>query len=266
MLHIPHASRVIPADLRSTLLLDDDGLRRELHVLTDWFTDELFALPDDVAVAVRHPVSRLIVDPERFVDDGRELMASRGMGVIYTRTSDGAVLRDSPRPRERAALLERFYHPHHQRLSTAVDASLRDHGRALVIDGHSFPSRSLPCHDYQAAETPDVCLGTDEFHTPGWLLDVSRSAFQSVGYTVAVNHPFRGVLVPTAHHRRSPEVRAIMVEINRRCYMDEVEGGKLAGFDACAAKTRTALVAMVAESRRHGPSGDSNVADRRSGR
>lgn len=242
--------------------MSDDELRHELHVLTDWYTDELFDLPDNLAVTVCHPVSRLIVDPERFVDDGLEAMASRGMGVIYTRTSAGAVLREPPGVEERAALLARFYHPHHRRLSTAVDAALRDQGHALVIDGHSFPSRSLPCHDYQETETPDVCLGTDVFHTPEWLLDVSRSVFESLGCSVAVNHPFSGALVPAAHHRRSPEVRAIMVELNRRCYLDEVEGGKLPAFDTFAAKTRDALLVIAAEAQRRGPRGDCDTRNR----
>jgi hypothetical protein len=39
------------------------------------------------------PVSRLVVDPERFVDDATEPMAACGMGVIYTQTSQRMPLR-----------------------------------------------------------------------------------------------------------------------------------------------------------------------------
>ncbi len=60
--------------------------------MTDGFTAELFDFAADVP-RVKFPVSRLIVDAERFVDDAREPMAACGMGVIYTATSDGAVLR-----------------------------------------------------------------------------------------------------------------------------------------------------------------------------
>jgi hypothetical protein len=42
--------------------------------------------------AFRSPVPRLVVDPERFADDSLELMAERGMGVIYTKTAHGDVL------------------------------------------------------------------------------------------------------------------------------------------------------------------------------
>ena len=53
--------------------------------MTDHFTDELFAGSSGTARVV-YPVSRLVVDPERFVDDAQETMVSRGMGVIYTKT------------------------------------------------------------------------------------------------------------------------------------------------------------------------------------
>ena len=50
------------------------------------------------------PVSRLIVDPEGSVDDAHDPMAARGMGVVYTATSDGAVLRSQPTSSAREAL------------------------------------------------------------------------------------------------------------------------------------------------------------------
>ena len=92
ILYIPHSSTAIPADLRPSFLLPEHSLRRELLRMTDWFTDDLFALPAQQAIAIRFPVSRLVVDPERFLDDAQERMAERGMGVLYTRTADGEEL------------------------------------------------------------------------------------------------------------------------------------------------------------------------------
>jgi hypothetical protein len=106
ILHIPHASRVIPADVRRTLLLTDAELELELSLMTDAFTDELF-LPaaGDGDAAVVFPVSRLVVDPERFEDDALEPMASVGMGAVYVKTSHGAPLRAKLPGRERETLL-----------------------------------------------------------------------------------------------------------------------------------------------------------------
>jgi N-formylglutamate amidohydrolase len=98
LLHIPHSSTYIPVDLRETLLLSDKELSTELLRTTDHYTHELFQCDPYFAAHIVFPVSRLIVDPERFLDDSMEAMSEVGMGVIYTRTSDGRVLRDPDTP------------------------------------------------------------------------------------------------------------------------------------------------------------------------
>ena len=57
-------------------------------------------------------------------------------------------------------------------------------------------------------------------------------------------------------------MRAIMVELNRRCYLDETDGGKLRAFDAFAARTKEALLVIVAEAQRRGPRGGTDISDR----
>ena len=72
VLHIPHASVVIPEEVRQSFLLTDAELEHELFRLTDHFTDELFAVSPNVARTVVYPVSRMVCDPERFVQDENE--------------------------------------------------------------------------------------------------------------------------------------------------------------------------------------------------
>ena len=63
ILHLPHASRNIPAEHRGAFRLSDAELARELTRMTDAHTDHLFAL--EGATQVVFPVSCLLVDPER---------------------------------------------------------------------------------------------------------------------------------------------------------------------------------------------------------
>lgn len=230
VVHVPHSSTVVPEDVASTILLTSRELEAELLAMTDWYTDELFALAPAVATTVRFPVSRLVLDPERFADDSQELMATRGMGVVYTRTSDGRPLRPEPTSTVRAELLARFYEPHHRDLTAAVSAALAARGACLMVDAHSFPAKPLPYEFDQQTDRPDICIGTDPHNTPSWLRDLAVAEFEREGFSVAVDHPFAGALVPLAFQARDSRVAAFMVELNRSLYMDERTGKRLGGF------------------------------------
>jgi N-formylglutamate amidohydrolase len=232
--HIPHASINIPREHRPPVVLNSSHLSRELLKMTDWFTDDLFgshAGPRDTILV--YPVSRLVVDPERLIDDHHEPMAQVGMGVVYTKTSDGNALRLPPTEEEREAFLDAYYRPHHQRLADAVDAELKREGRAVILDCHSFPSNPLSCEPDQNPERPDICIGTDEYHTPGSLLKAVEEQCQAEGLSFAVNRPFAGCIVPMANYRQNRNVCSIMLEVNRRLYLDEKTGKKSGSFENC---------------------------------
>jgi N-formylglutamate amidohydrolase len=229
VIHLPHASREIPADLRPTFHVDDAALERELDRMTDHYTDELFAVSATVAATIRFPVSRFVVDPERFEDDGDEPMAQRGQGVVYTLTSHGEPLRQPPTPCEREALLDRFYRPHHAQLDALAAAALEAHGTLLVIDAHSFPDRPLPMELDQRPGRPDICLGTDPVHTPASLVEALVAACRARGWSVQIDAPYRGTMVPRRFYRREPRVQSVLIEVNRRLYLadarDEIRRG-----------------------------------------
>ena len=239
VLHIPHESTTLPADVRSRLLLDDENLRNEVIRMTDHLTGELFTGNAAETTVVRAPVSRLVVDVERFPDDADEPMASRGMGAVYTTTSQRTPLRADISKRERERLMRDYYHPHHARLETAVASAIDRYGRCTLIDCHSFPSVALPyeCADH-SRERPDICIGTDDFHTRSALTDAFVRAFQQAGWRVGLNDPFRGALVPRSRYRKDARVEAVMVEINRGLYLRETDATPLAGFADIAERIR----------------------------
>lgn len=228
ILHIPHSSQDVPADLRDQFVVSNDELLTELRRLTDAFTDALFALPG--ATSIRFPVSRVVVDPERFPDDAQEPMSKVGMGMIYTRTADGKPLRRPLEASERQTLINRYYTPHHHSLTQAVDEELKRHGQALIIDCHSFPNTPLPFELDQAIPRPDFCIGTDPFHTPGILADLLVACIRDLGYSVKLNSPYAGALVPMAFYQKDRRVSSVLIEVNRRLYMNELTGEKITPF------------------------------------
>jgi N-formylglutamate deformylase len=171
-------------------------------------------------------LSRLVCDVERFPSDEDEPMAARGMGVSYIRTSMGDDLRAKPDASHRQALLDRWYWPHHAKLERAVNDVIMRSGACLIVDCHSFASVALPYELDQTSERADICVGTDSFHTPSTVRDAIVKAAQKEGYSVAVDAPFAGALVPLSAYRKDRRVLSVMIEVNRRLYMDELTGQK----------------------------------------
>jgi N-formylglutamate amidohydrolase len=132
------------------------------------------------------------VDVERFEDDADEPMAERGMGVIYRSTSGLGGLRRIITDQERQVLLERYCHPHHLRLTQTVDSALSLHGKCLVVDCHSFPSHALPYEfDSTGKARPDICIGTDDFHTPPELAEELIKNFERQDSPLRSTAPLR---------------------------------------------------------------------------
>jgi N-formylglutamate deformylase len=250
VLHIPHSSRRMPAEDRQAIRLDDETLNSELLRMTDAHTDELFPLTPVVAGRIIFPVSRLVCDVERFPADEDEPMATRGMGVIYTRTSMGEVLRAQPGAADRQSLLDRWYRPHHLKLERIVNDVAAHQGICLIIDCHSFPSIALPYELDQTAYRADICIGTDSFHTPSLIHDAIIASTKEESYSVAVDAPFAGALVPLASYRNDRRVLSVMIEVNRRLYMDEHSGLKKQDLgQVCATVGRLIVTAAEAASR-----------------
>jgi len=243
LFHIPHASRLIPEEWRSQFVLNDIELSRELITMTDSFTDELFHIGDSVDY-LRFPVSRLLVDPERFPRDEDEPMASRGMGAIYTRTHDGRPLKSNERSLE---LMEAFYHLHHAALAEWTRERLLTDGRCLIIDCHSYPSTPIRCDMNQEPNRPDICFGTSDPHTPSDLVAAAVDAFEGAGFSTAVDWPYAGTIVPLEYFGVEPRVSSLMVEVNRKLYMNETSGEKSGLFEPTMSNLQTCLRQMVGE-------------------
>lgn len=242
VLHVPHGSRRIPADVRAGLLLDDAALEAELDRMTDAETG-VIARRAAGSAALRpwifeHGVSRLVVDPERFPDE-REEMRAVGMGAVYTKTSQGDPLRREEPDQERR-LLDEYFHPYARSLAELIDDRLAATGHAVILDVHSYPAKPLPYELHADGARPAICLGTDPVHTPRWLLDAARAAFESFR-DIELNTPFAGCYVPLRHYGVQPAVSALMVEIRRDTYLTEPAGPPTDGLHRAA----DALVRLI---------------------
>lgn len=214
ILHKPHASSIVPN--KYGYLIGEEELQQEIQLLTDWHTDELFYV--DGGINISADFSRIFCDVERFSDDEQEVMSKSGMGFTYTKKDDGSELRYVS-AELKSEILNCYYNPHHTRLTSAVERQLSLHDRALIIDCHSFSSKPFQRDLNQEIPRPDFCIGTDDFHTPRRLRVLAVLGLRMQGYTVKINDPYVGSIVPTHYYKKDKRVMSIMIEVNRDLYL-----------------------------------------------
>jgi len=223
VIHIPHASTIIPKEYLQGICLSEKELHDEIIWSTDSYCDELFY--SDFGIPVIAPYSRLACDVERFRDDKKEEGAKNGNGAFYTHTQRGqkfrlynAALRDKA--------LREIYDLHHKKLTDAVDKVLEENDFCLIIDGHSFND-----DPFIGDDLPDFCIGADEYHTPTELVKDVLTFLTDEGYHVGVNYPYSGSMVPMKYYKTDECVLSVMIEVNKRLYLNKGTFDKSDGFD-----------------------------------
>jgi len=215
IIHVPHAGLTIPVDACESIVLTEADLTSEVSVMADTNT-QLLALEAYEMSSIKphlfiNNLSRLVVDPERCLDES-ETMNAVGMGAVYTQTHDGQTLRDAgfdPQP-----LVERYFRPYSESLSALVAQILTNEDRVVIIDLHSYATNTLPYEIHQNDARPELCIGIDDFHTSEHLVDLVAKSFDYFD-EVEINQPFKGTYVPIYFYGVDARVQSVMLELRK---------------------------------------------------
>lgn len=200
-IHIPHASTKIDG------LVEFKSKEKEnLDFLTDTNIDLLY----DRYHCITFPYSRFVCDVERLVNDPLE---KDGHGIIYRKDAFGNDLIRHISDEKTMNL----YNKHHRKLTKLVNHRLAYLFKAVIVDAHSFTDDTTKV---------DVCVGTDDFHTPNELIDIVVDHFCKYGYNVSINEPYLGTIIPKLHEDNE-NVYSIMIELNKRIYINRIDEARL---------------------------------------
>lgn len=211
ILHIPHSKTEIPIKEGFNL----DLIESETNLLVDHATDKIFNLPNIDSVVFEY--NRIFCDVER-LEDKNEPLFEKGRGFYYTHTDDGKMLRQLI-PNIKSIIKTDFYEVHHKKLEFVTETKLNNHNSVLIIDCHSFTDEPFKSDIDKKSNRPDVCLGTDDFHTPNWLITQLKKGFENNGLNVEINSPYSGTIIPLKYFKKDKRVKGIMIEINRKLYI-----------------------------------------------
>jgi N-formylglutamate deformylase len=254
LVEVPHAGLVVPDAVKDELSAPQDALLRD----ADIYVDELYAsAPEQGAALLCARVSRYVVDLNRAQDDVDSATVSdhpapvgaQPRGVVWRATTDGRpVLR---RPLTFSALrkrLARYYVPYHEALRQTLDTLRTRHGFAILVAGHSMPSRGRSLHVDAGVRRADVVPGTQGRSTAdARVIDLVDAHFREAGLSVRHDDPYKGGFA-TAHYGR-PDQRqhAIQIELNRALYVDEDTFTRRAGDFERVQSLLTALIAKLGQ-------------------
>ena len=215
LIHLPHSGTKIPQQYMSDYLLSQEKLHANIYEYADLYTDVLFEEMYETFGGVKSEYSRLFFDPERFFDDAHEVMQTNfGMGWFY----ENAVLEKIPlRKTHNKEVISKYFLNHHKELNEKTKAKLEKYGKCTLIDCHSFSSTPYWFLD-KNMELPDICIGYEEMHKDEFLVQTILEEFE--GFNIMINRPYSGSLVPTDYYQKNTNVKSVMIEINKKLYLD----------------------------------------------
>ncbi len=225
VIHLPHSQVEIPQEYRADYLLSDEELEDNIYQYADYKTDELYKSFLENCDSVINPHSRLFMDPERFFDDEKESMqVKHGLGWFY----ENAILEKKPlRVKTHKDEIAKYYDAHHNKLTSLVEKKLELYDACTIIDCHSFSNERYWFHD-KSVELPDICIGYDEFHKDEQLVKVILDLFKD--YNITINTPYAGSLVPNKFYMKDSRVKSVMIEINKKLYLESDNTTKSENF------------------------------------
>jgi N-formylglutamate deformylase len=226
VVEVPHAGLAVDATSLATLVAPARSLGRD----ADLYVDELYAdAPELGATLLCATVSRYVCDLNRGEADIDSQTVEGGAarptphGLVWRTTTENVPAIQGPLPRhELERRLAEIYRPYHATLRRLLDAKIERFGVAVLICGHSMPSRGRAGHTDPGRERADVVPGSRGRTTAAArVVELPEVVARELEWTVAHDDPYRGGFTTGHYGRPDRRVHAVQVELARRLYMDE---------------------------------------------
>ncbi|MDZ4863088.1 MAG: N-formylglutamate deformylase [Gemmatimonadota bacterium] len=219
LVSLPHIGQHIPPELA------DAFLPHALHVEdTDWHLDQVYDFVPGLGASLIVPHhSRYVIDLNRPSDNRPMYPGVNNTELCPTRSFTGAALyRDglAPDAAEVARRTTRYWQPYHDALRWELERLKREHGYAILLDGHSIKSE-LPW--LFPGRLPDLNLGTaDGTSCAPALRDVLAAVLAAqTCHTHVVDGRFKGGYITRHYGQPGEGIHAVQLEKCWSCYMQE---------------------------------------------
>lgn len=228
---VPHAGETVPEEVFWLKGLVEPVLMSDVDRYVDQFygpAAENFGLPIIVA-----DIHRYVVDLNRIPEDIDQESVIESVnppglfttGFHWSQTMNGARLMKEPISLKlHQQLTKKYFLPFHEKIKKQY-AAFKKAGFKNVyhLDGHSMPSRGTAKHRDPGGERPQIVVSDrDGASSEPQYKDLVIESFQSAGFGVSYNWPYKGGRITETYGQPREGQHAIQVEMNRNLYMDEL--------------------------------------------
>ena len=219
LISLPHVGTAIPEALKPLFV------ERALQVEdTDWHLEPLYAFARELGAGMLVPHhSRYVIDLNRPPENTPMYAGANNTELCPTRFFTGEPLYHTPFSDEAAEIARRrdaWWRPYHETLDAELARVKREHGHAVLWDGHSIKSELPWLFD---GRLPDLNLGTAGGTSCATSL---RSALMDVlerqhAFSHVTDGRFKGGHITRHYGRPQQGIHAVQLEMCWSCYMAE---------------------------------------------
>ncbi|MEO5670825.1 MAG: N-formylglutamate amidohydrolase, partial [Ramlibacter sp.] len=238
---VSRSGRLYPIDFRSPVPFT------AVHDNVSMYVDEIWKdapqygatmvqalFPNTYIDANRH---ELDIDPDLIEGEWPvplEFVSKTGLGLLKTKSRYGEPMQERKfTVAEIQHRLDRYYRPYQRELASQMDRMLTAHGFYYNLSCHCMSAVGAPTHADAGKERMDFCIGnlkgtssTTEF------IEFVAEVIRAEGFTCSVNTPYSGGELNRRYGTPDGTRESIMVEINKKRFMDVKSFKKNEGFEA----------------------------------
>jgi N-formylglutamate amidohydrolase len=260
LVDVSRSGREYPVDFRSPLPFT------VLHDNVSMYVDELVADAPRYGATLLHALfpntyidtnrSELDIDPDLI--DGEwpgplaPTVSKSGLGLLKAKSRYGEPLQERKLAvAEVMDRLDRYYRPYHAELKRNLDRLRGTYGFVYQLSCHCMSAIGAPTHRDTGRPRPDFCISGVRGTTASVeFLAFVEATIAGQGYVVKIDEPYVGGELNTRYGAPADGVESVMIEINKKLFMDVTNFKRKPEFGAIKATLDTLVQAVADRARR----------------
>ena len=195
--------------------------------------------------------NELDIDPELIEGEWpvplQPTVSKRGLGLLKSKSRYGEPVHERKLTvAEVMERLEKYHRPYYAELAQNIERLKSAFGFVAQLSCHCMSAVGAPTHPDPGQDRPDFNLGNVNGKTSSAeFVDFVAAKIKSLGYSCGMNFPYNGGELNSRFGDPAHGVESIMVEINKKLFMDVKTFRKTAGFDRLHADVTKILAAVI---------------------